>query len=172
MGLTLALDHYPREPDAQATAGSEWPASLIDLYRAQYTPMVRLAYLLTGSSAVAEDVVQEAFIRVRARLGSVDRPVAYLRAAVVNGSRNHHRHVEVERRLAPLSAAPEGFVDQVDELGDALATLPERQRTVLVLRYYQGLSEAEIAAVLDCRAGTVKSLAHRGLASLRKVIAP
>ncbi|MGH9070683.1 MAG: RNA polymerase sigma factor [Acidimicrobiales bacterium] len=166
------MDSDFREHDAQATGPSAWPASLIELYRAQYAPMVRLAYLLTGSNALAEEVVQEAFIRIRGRLGSVDSPVAYLRTTVVNGSHNHHRHTEVERRLAPLTATPESVTDSLDELGDALASLPERQRAVLVLRYYQDLTEAEIAQVLDCRPGTVKSLAHRGLASLRKVLEP
>ncbi len=168
----MAVDRFSPGQDAQAAAERAWPTSLIDLYRSSYAPMVRLAYLLTGSSALAEEVVQDAFIRIRGRLGSVETPVAYLRAAVVNGSRNHHRHIEVERRLAPLAAAPEAVEDQIDELGDALAGLPERQRAVLVLRYYQGLSEVEIASLLGCRPGTVKSLAYRGLAGLRKVINP
>lgn len=172
MGLTLAMDRNFREHDAQATGPSEWPASLIELYRAYYAPMVRLSYLITGSNALAEEVVQDAFIKIRGHLGSVESPVAYLRAAVVNGSHNHHRHKEVERRLAPLTATPEAVTDSLDELSDALAALPERQRTVLVLRYYQDLTEAEIAEVLGCRPGTVKSLAHRGLESLRKVIEP
>lgn len=172
MGLTLAVDRDFRVQDAQAPGGSEWPASLIELYRTQYKPMVRLAYLLTGSNALSEEVVQDAFIKVRGHLGHVDAPVAYLRTTVINCSNNHHRHVAVERRLAPLAATPEAVEDSLDELSDALATLPERQRTVLVLRYYQDLTEAEIAKALGCRPGTVKSLAHRGLASLRKVIGP
>ncbi|MGH9065083.1 MAG: RNA polymerase sigma factor [Acidimicrobiales bacterium] len=152
--------------------GPVWPDALVELYRAQYRPMVRLAYLLTGSSALAEEVVQDAFIRVRRRLADVDRPVGYLRTAVVNGCRNEHRRADVARRLGPAAACSRSVEDEVDDLGDALARLPERQRAVLVLRYYLGQSEADIAASLRCRPGTVKSLAHRGLAALREVIEP
>lgn len=140
------------------------------LYRSQYQALVRLAFLLTGSNALAEEIVQDAFIKVRGRLSQVERPAAYLRMAVVNGSRNHHRRVAVERRLGRAASGPAAVDDSVEELGDALTRLPERQRAVLVLRYYLAMSEADIAAALSCRPGTVKSLAHRGLAALREVI--
>jgi len=145
-----------------------WPHDLVSLYRTRYADLVRLAYLLTGSSADAEEIVQDAFVRVRGRIQRVDNPSAYLRATVVNGCRNRFRHLEVERRHA--SRAETASYDRVDELGDALAALPARQRTVIVLRYYAGMSEADIAATLGCRPGTVKSLCHRGLAELRRVI--
>ena len=147
-----------------------WPHDLVSLYQARYADMVRLAFLLTGSSAEAEEIVQEAFVRIRGRIERVDNPSAYLRTTVVNGCRNRHRRVQVERRYA--SAGESASYDRVDELGDALAALPLRQRTVIVLRYYAGMSEADIAATLGCRPGTVKSLCHRGLAELRRVIAP
>jgi RNA polymerase sigma-70 factor (sigma-E family) len=147
-----------------------WPLDLISLYRSRYGDMVRLAFLLTGSSAEAEEIVQEAFVRVRNRIDRVANPSAYLRAAVVNGCRNRYRRILVERRH---QSPPEGaVVDPVDELSDALATLAPRQRAVIVLRFYAGLTEAEIAQVLGCRPGTVKSLCHRGLAELRRVIEP
>lgn len=140
------------------------------LYRSQYQRLVRLAFLLTGSNAMAEEIVQDAFIKVRGRLSQVEHPAAYLRVAVVNGSRNHHRRVTVERRLGRAASGPATVDDSVEELGDALGRLPERQRAVLVLRYYLGMSEADIAAALGCRPGTVKSLAHRGITALREVI--
>lgn len=152
-------------------AEGAWSASFVQLYRTQYEPMVRLAYLLTGANTVAEDVVQEAFVRTRGRLGQVDHPVAYLRAAVVNGCRNQGRRAALERRKRPDPPA-HAFEAEVDELGDALARLPLRQRAVIVLRFYADLSEADIAAALGCRPGTVKSLASRGLAQLRKVVEP
>jgi RNA polymerase sigma factor (sigma-70 family) len=71
-----------------------------------------------------------------------------------------------------LAADGIGPAPELDHLADALAALPSRQRAVLVLRYYVGCSEAEIAAILDCRPGTVKSLASRALASLRGVLEP
>ena len=146
-----------------------WPEGLIDLYRARYVPLVRLAFLLTGSNDRAEEIVQEAFIRVRTRTDVADLG-PYVRAVVVNRCRDHHRHVGVERRVALRLARDEAVFDAVDELKDALAALPTRQRAVIVLRYYEGLSEAEIAELLGCRPGTVKSLAHRGLAALRGVL--
>jgi RNA polymerase sigma-70 factor (sigma-E family) len=145
-----------------------WPHDLVSLYRTRYADMVRLAFLLTGSSAEAEEIVQEAFVRVRNRIDRVDNPSAYLRTTVVNGCRNRYRRILVERRHgAPAARAS---YDQVDELSDALAALPLRQRSVIVLRFYAGLTETEIAQALGCRPGTVKSLCHRGLAELRRVV--
>ena len=147
-----------------------WPHDLVSLYRARYTDMVRLAYLLTGSSAEAEEIVQEAFVRIRNRVERIDNPSAYLRSAVVNGCRNRYRRALVERRHA--QPAERASYDRVDELSDALAMLTPRQRAVIVLRFYAGMTEREIAETLRCRPGTVKSLCHRGLAELRQVIEP
>ncbi len=155
-------------PSVQPAAG--WPTSFVELYRASYDPMVRLAYLLVGSQSLAEEVVQEAFVRIRGHLDGVEHPGAYLRSTVVNLARNQLRRRALERDVA-ARARPEASVDEVDELSDALAALPYRQRAVLVLRYYQDCSEAEIASILGCRPGTVKSLASRGLSALRGVLA-
>ncbi|MHB8295146.1 MAG: SigE family RNA polymerase sigma factor [Acidimicrobiales bacterium] len=142
------------------------------LYRDRYEPMVRLAFLLVGSSGLAEEAVQESFLKVRKRIGGLEHPSAYLRATVVNECRNHHRRARIERRDLPLHAQPSSSNDEVNELADALGALPYRQRAVIVLRYYLGASEVEIADYLGCRPGTVKSLAHRGLAALREMIEP
>jgi len=147
-----------------------WPHDLVSLYRNRYGDMVRLAFLLTGSSAEAEEIVQEAFVRIRNRIDRVDNPSAYLRTTVVNGCRNRYRRILVERRHAV--PAERSSYDPVDELSDALAALPIRQRSAIVLRFYAGLSENEIAHALGCRPGTVKSLCHRGLAELRRVVEP
>ncbi len=147
------------------------PGSLADLYRERYGPMVRLAYLMVGSTTVAEDLVQDAFARMHRHWDNAEHPKAYLRAAVVNACRSHLRRVALERayRRHP-SAAGEGAVPAADEMFDALAKLPARQRAALVLRFYEDLSEADIAVALGCRPGTVKSLLHRGLAELRQVV--
>jgi len=150
-------------------AEAVWADSLVTLYRARYLPMVRLAFLMTGSNELAEEIVQDAFIRLRDRTGVADL-ASYLRATVVNACRDHHRRAGAQSRALLRLAPVEESVDAVDELHDTLARLPVRQRTVIVLRYYEGLSEAEIAGLLGCRAGTVKSLAHRGLATLRGVV--
>jgi len=147
-----------------------WSASFTALYRDQYRPMVRLAFLLVGRVDVAEELVQDAFLRVRGAVERVDHPVAYLRRAVVNACHNHHRHRAVERRRASSLAVEDAVWPELDHLADALTRLPDRQRAVLVLRYYVGWSEADIADALGCRPGTVKSLAARGLAALRLMV--
>lgn len=154
-------------------ASLTWPAAFDDLYRDQYGPLVRLAALLTGSAAVAEEVVQDAFVRCRSAIEVADRPAAYLRVAVVNGCRSVQRRRALALDRRPWTGAIPATADaEVHELADVLAMLPARQRSVLVLRYYADLSETEIAEVLGCRPGTVKSLAHRGLARLRELLEP
>ncbi len=138
----------------------------------------RLAYLLTGDAALAEDVVQDAFVRLAGRLAhlrNVDAFGPYLRRTVVNLCRMHFRRRKVERayvaRQSPeerTSAGPEQRPD--DELRAALLRLPERQRAALVLRFYLDLPDAEIAETLRCRPSTVRSLIHRGTTALREVI--
>jgi RNA polymerase sigma-70 factor (sigma-E family) len=140
-----------------------------ELFRQQYEPMVRVAFLLVGSRAEAEDVVQDAFARVELRWARVDNPAGYLRRCVVNRSNDVLRRRSVEQRFLRLRR-DEASELVADELGDALASLPPKRRAAIVLRYYNGLPEREIAAALGVRPGTVKSLLHRGLAQLREVI--
>ena len=142
-------------------------ASIEHLYRTQRIAMVRLARLLTDSPAVAEEIVQEAFIRFARSRGEKDVPAAYLRVIVVNLCRSQQRRTLIERRVASKAPLLSGM-PEIDETWDLVRKLPFRQRAVLMLRYYEDLSEADIARVLDCRPGTVKSALHRGLAALRK----
>jgi RNA polymerase sigma-70 factor (sigma-E family) len=147
--------------------GTQPTDEIEELYRSQREPMIRLARLLTRSPATAEEIVQEAFIKFARSAGKKDEPAAYLRVIVVNLCRSQQRRTLIERRLAPR-ASPLSGVNEIDETWDVLRKLPFRQRSVLMLRYYEDLSEAEIAHVLGCRPGTVKSSLHRGLAALRK----
>ena len=142
-----------------------------ELYRSHYEPMVRLAFLLTGSAEAAHDLVQDAFVKMHRRWERIQQPSAYLRRAVANGCSSWHRRRALERRL-PRGRYDEHAALGADELGDALARLPFRQRAALTLRFYGACTEAEIAAALDCRLGTVGPLIHRGLEALRKVIEP
>jgi RNA polymerase sigma-70 factor (sigma-E family) len=139
-------------------------------FAATRQPMVRLAYLLTGSGAQAEEAVQESLVRVYERWGRIDDPGAYLRRAVVNRCSSWHRHRAVVRRTLSKAAAAETYLDQPDELADALAQLPARRRAVIVLRFYERLELPEIADALDISTGTVKSTLHRALAQLKGIL--
>lgn len=156
-----------RAPRDDGAAGDGFDA----FFRANYPGTVRLAHLLSGSNAVAEELAQDAFARVYPRFGALQEPKSYLRASTVNACRNLHRGRTREadrfRRHGPSAVVAH---DATDELLDTIRSLPYRQRAVLVLRYWLGLSEAEIAESLDCRAGTVKSLHSRALTTLRKDI--
>lgn len=147
-----------------------------DLYLRHAPGAIRLAYLLTGERALAEDLVQEAFTRLAARFMNLRAPEAfeaYLRRTVVNLARSHFRHKKVERayldRVGGLAetSAFQPDIDQKEALRHALLGLNERQRTAIVLRFYADLSEAQTAKILGCRIGTVKSLVSRGMSRLR-----
>jgi RNA polymerase sigma factor (sigma-70 family) len=126
--------------------------------------------LVAQDAHAGEEIAQEAFARLYPMWGRAERPEAYLRTSIVNGCRNRHRRGRTERTKLPLVATPDRVDIASAELADAVAALPFRQRAVVVLRYWGGLSEAEIADALGCRPGTVKSLASRALARLEKVI--
>lgn len=150
------------------TASSD--GGLDDLWAREHRAMVRLGTLLVGSSHVAEEIVQEAFTAVDARWAEIDRPGAYLRTVVVNGCRAALRRRELEERVRDdrSCAGHEQLPTRLLELRDALDRLSDRQRTVIVLRYFVDLPEAEIATELGCRPSTVRSLARRALRILRE----
>lgn len=150
------------------------------LYANQWHSMVRLAILLVDDRSAAEDVVQDAFVAVYRRPPRDNAAaVAYLRTTVLNGARGVLRRRGVARRSLPgLYSRPpdDGPDDLLDAAGDqrdvieALRALPNRQREVLVLRYWLQLSEAEIARTLGVSPGTVKSTASRGLDALESAL--
>jgi RNA polymerase sigma factor (sigma-70 family) len=132
----------------------------------------RLASFLTQDVGAGEDIAQDALAVMSRRWGTAERPAAYLRVAVVNASRNWNRRNRTLHRKLPMLLTDDRVELGADELADAIARLPFRQRAVIVLRYHLALSEAEIATTLDCRPGTVKSLASRALQTLAKEIEP
>lgn len=135
-----------------------------ELYRLEFEPMVRLAYLLCGDRETALEVTHDAFVVTCERWDRLDRPGGYLRTAVVNRCRDLGRR----QRFRSTSPVPErGTTDGDDYLADAIAALPPKRRAAVVLRYYLDLSEADIAETLGVRPGTVKSLLSRGLAELK-----
>jgi RNA polymerase sigma-70 factor (sigma-E family) len=148
------------------------PSALFEaVYRAERDGLVRLAYLLTGSQSVAEDLVQDVFLRCGSRLEGLDEPAAYLRRSVTNACWSHHRRAKREHQLTTERATIVAGTSDI-EMWDALARLSPKRRNVLVLRYYLDLPEAEVAEILGCRVGTVKSATHRALAELKRMLAP
>ena len=142
-------------------------ALVADLYRTSRAGLVRTAAAIVGSGAVAEELVNDAFIRLRGRLDDVDAPGPYVRRIVVNLALRHLRRRRLERSVLvhpPASTWPA----EIDETWSAICRLPPRQRAVLALRFYEDMSEPAIAAALGCPVGTVKSTLNRGLDRLRK----
>jgi len=138
-------------------------------YQREYAATVRLAGFLSGDRTIAEDIAQDAFMRMRSEFERIANPGGYLRTTVVNLCRNHHRRLGREAlRLARHGVTAPAVSDRAAELGASLHRLPYSERAVIVLRYWLGLSEAEIAAHLGCRPGTVKSRHARALAKIRK----
>jgi len=163
-----------------AAAPGEWP-DVVLIYRQHHADLVRLALLLVGDRASAEDVVQDVFTRLctRDRMLAQDSAVAYVRAAVMNGCRSLLRRRALARRVAVARAVPWRDTQESAEhtaiLAEdrrlvlaALAALPGRRREVLVLRFYLGLPVAEVAATLGISQGSVKSATARGLESLAR----
>ncbi len=158
------------------------PLTLEDLYRQHRMRLVRLAILLVDEPATAEDVVQEAFTGLHRNWGKLrdaDSAVAYLRTAVVNGSRSVLRRRKTARDYTPPHDVNARSAESLAMLSSehqtvvrALSTLPPRQREVLVLRYYGGLSEIEIAETTGISKGTVKSTASRALEALQRAMNP
>jgi RNA polymerase sigma-70 factor (sigma-E family) len=148
------------------------------LHRASYRDLVRLASLLIDDVGRCEELVQEAFARLAARPGTLRDPakaLPWLRSVVLNGARSARRRKDPVARLRVVSSrdpgpeqpdAAAGRHDDADVVLAALRALPHRQQEVLVLRYWLDLPEAEIATTLGIGAGTVKTHAARGLATL------
>jgi len=149
--------------------------------------LLRTAYLVTGDAGHAEDLVQESLFEVARRwprVVTMDRPLAYARKVLVNlavdGSMRRSRHrAELRQgdsagpRWRESETSRETFAAVDDRLGliGALSALPPRQRATLVLRYFDDLSEAEVASTLGCSIGTVKSTSSRGLEKMRQLAA-
>ena len=140
----------------------------VTLYRERYEPMVRLAYLMTGRQAIAEELVQDAFVSVHRAWDRATNPPAYLRTAVVNACRSWGRRQSLELLKKP--APPDPSVLVADEMWDVLLTLPTRQRAAIVLRFYEDLPDEEIAVLLGCKVATVRTAVFRGLEKLRKEV--
>src|SRR5262245_55817845 len=151
---------------------------LVELFERHASEAGRLAYLLTGDRELAEDLVQDAFVKLAGRFVHRRDPGglhAYLRVTVVNLARSYHRRRVVERRFAEREARAEPTTaafdpSDLDQLQGALLSLPLRQRTAVVLRYYEDLDVAKTASIMRCSEGTGKALPSRAIARLRPLI--
>jgi RNA polymerase sigma-70 factor (sigma-E family) len=175
---TAPLVDVPVPPGARDVSAVELPADrttgVVAVFEVHYAHLVRLARHLVHDPAEAEDVVMDAFAGLNRHWSHVRRTedaVVYLRASVVNGSRSRLRRLRVAREKRhtqlELDAAPAEQLAMIhlehEAVIRALRTLPRRQREVLVLRYYDGATEAEIAETLGIGLGSVKTHASRGL---------
>lgn len=168
-------------PAPAPTAGGGRPpevASFDELFTQQWAATVRMALLLVDDDASAEDVAQEAFtglLRHWHQLDDSSRAQAYLHRAVVNGARSVLRRRRTARAWSAPHAVPDPSAEELAVLGaerravlEAVAALPQRQREVVVLRYWSHLDEAATAAAMGITRGTVKSNAHKAVAALRR----
>jgi RNA polymerase sigma-70 factor (sigma-E family) len=166
---------HPGEEARHATV------AVTDLFREHHLELVRLALVMVGDQETAEDVVQDAFERLYHgwnRLREPSSALAYARSSVINGCRSAMRRSAVARKHAPKLAGTSGTGvagtgsadDDHADLADALQLLPQRQREVLVLRYYADLDVAEVAATLRIAPSAVRSTCTRGLAALARVL--
>lgn len=147
-----------------------------ELYRQEWPGLLRLAVLLTGDRGLSEDLVQDAFVALQRRFHRLADPAGaagYLRVSVINGARSAHRrrlvawrHQRVEHSDQPPLDSGLLLAEEHQEVLSAVRRLPRRQQEVLILRYWSGLSEAEIASTLGVSRGTVKTCASRALATL------
>jgi RNA polymerase sigma-70 factor (sigma-E family) len=145
--------------------------------RAHTPALFRTAYLLTGNRASAEELVQDTLVRLYPkwdRVESAEQPLAYVRRCLTNRFINEKRRAV--NREYPYEDVPErpddrdvlGQLNDRDQIWAGLRGLPDRQRTALVLRFFEDLTDEQTAEALDCRVGTVRSLISRGLATLRE----
>jgi RNA polymerase sigma factor (sigma-70 family) len=146
----------------------------VDLFYAEHMAhAVGWATALTGRVDVGEELAQEALLSTIELLDDLRNPAAYLRVSVVNGCRSWHRSVSREQRRAvrahreaPATVVSESTAEMLDLLGD----LPYRHRAALLLRFWAGWTDVEIAEALKCRPASVRVFVHRGLTALRSVI--
>jgi RNA polymerase sigma-70 factor (sigma-E family) len=153
---------------------SDKDAEFKAFFEAEFRPLRRFGYLLTGDWVEAEDLAQEAMVRTYrswSRIRDRERPGAYARSVLANRRRSLLRRSMVAQKHAEILRSEEYRPDLGEEgmvLWEAVRALPRRQRAALVLRFYEDMPEAEIAEVLEMPLGTVKSLVHRGVARLRE----
>ena len=156
--------------EGEVVAAAPMGVSFDDFYVREYPDMLRLAVGLVDHRARAEELVQDAFERTLMRWGRLDNPGGFLHRVLVNAAHSELRRRRVARRFRVEPTATVAVPPVEDEVMIALTRLTPQRRIALVLRFLDDRSEAEVARVMGCRVGTVKSLVSRGLVDLREVI--
>lgn len=164
--------------DSAERGGGSWRRTVVmpmtgtsfdQFYGEQYDAAARLAWFLTRGSADYEDVAQESMLKVRARFGGLDKPAAYLRVVIVNACRDRQRRVGREQRRLRAELRPEmGVMSSDIELLSVVAKLSYEHRTVLTLRYWADMTDADIADAVGINEVTVRTRAHRAIKLLKQ----
>jgi RNA polymerase sigma factor (sigma-70 family) len=163
--------------DAMSGAPADLETSFPDLYADTRVAMVRLASLLVASRAEAEELTQDAYIDLYRQWNEVLNPAAFLRTLVVRRcTRSRQRQVTERNKLELIVRRDDPYAvvrdePELDETIVALRLLAPERRAVVVLRFYEDMSHAQIAAALDCTVATVRTRLHRALADLRRQLA-
>jgi RNA polymerase sigma-70 factor (sigma-E family) len=161
-------------------SGPRGPARWSELFERHAAEALRLSYLLTGDRDLAQDITQDAFVRLFRRFQDLRRPEAfgaYLRRTVINLAHDHWRKVRVQHQILACETKkgveadrPVSLLEARDEIWRALQSLPHIQRATVVLRFYEDLTEREIADVMACSTAAVKSRLSRAIKALRSQI--
>ena len=158
---------FPVTTDIEIEFESATPVTFSELYSLEFVPLVRLATLMTGNAEAARDIVQDAFVKLHVKWSAVHHPPAYVRRSVVNGCKSYHRRAGRRRRDDSLAEQAANL--EIDHTLATLDTLNHRQRAIVILKYYEGRSEAEIADIVGCRPGSVGPTLQRALTKLREL---
>ena len=144
------------------------------LFDREFDGMVALARVVSNDPGEVEDIVMDAFLETGRRFDALTNPAGYLRTSVVNGARSRYRNSTTRTRIRTLHASSIAHADVPDVhenyLDDILLSLREAERTAIVLIYFWGSTHAEVAEVMGCPLGTVKSHVHRALRRLRQQV--
>ena len=158
----------PPSDDSRVTSSASIDSEFTAFYRVEHERQVRRAALMVGSGDVAHDVVHEAMASMYKRWSSIDAPGSYLNRAVLNGCRAVVRGRVADRRMQQRIRPIDDNTSPDDVLFDVLARLPFNQRASVVMRYFAGMTEHEIADALDARPGSIGPWIHRALTTMRK----
>ncbi|MDQ3953741.1 MAG: SigE family RNA polymerase sigma factor [Actinomycetota bacterium] len=175
--MRIAAASGERGETARVATRPDRAAVLSELFDQNFSSLRRLAFALLGDASAADEVAQDAFVRLYAswqRLDELDHPPSYLRKIVLNLCRTRGRRAALQQRSQPLvgqgDVASDPDVALRLDVWRAIERLPQRQRACVVLRYLEDLPEADVAQLLECSVGTVKSQLHKARAKLEAAL--